>query len=71
MQLDGKEVVVSLRDVLYVPKLAQNLVSVSKATTKSLHVEFHERECFVRTAQNRTLARGVKEGNLYKLLCTA
>lgn len=56
-----------LENVLCVPNIAKNLVSVSKlARGNNIFVEFHENFCLVKTKDTgRVLLKGVLNGGLY------
>jgi hypothetical protein len=54
-----------LNDVLYVPELTYNLVSVSKAVEKGISLKFKENECLIEDANHKLIAVGSKVGNLY------
>lgn len=57
-----------LRDVLYVPGLAHNLFSVSKATEAGKTTNFTKEGCSIREVNgNRLIAEGYRQGGLYYL----
>ena len=58
-----------LRDVLYVPKLAYNLLSVSKATETRKKVKFSSDGLQFLDCDEKVVAVGVKRGSLYYLAC--
>ena len=58
-----------LHDVLYVPKLAYNLLSVAKATKMGKRVNFHSNHCQIVDQEDEIVAVGVKRGDLYYLSC--
>ena len=58
-----------LHNVLYVPKLAYNLLSVSKASESGKRVRFSETGCHIFDAKKRLIASGTKVGSLYYLDC--
>ena len=58
-----------LRDVLYVPKLSYNLLSVSKATDAGKTVKFSEAGCQIVDVKQELVAVATKEGSLYCLDC--
>ena len=58
-----------LRDVLYVPKLAYNLLSVSKATKTGKKVKFSSDGLQFLGYDEKVVAIGVKRGSLYYLAC--
>ena len=53
-----------LRDVLYLPKLAHNLLSVSKAAEGGKTTEFMKNGCNIVNAKKRLIAAGTKKGSL-------
>ena len=57
-----------LIDVLYVPELTYNLLSVSKAVEKGITVTFNERGCVIKDTNQRLITVATKVGNLYHLL---
>ena len=54
-----------LLDVLYVPKLSYNLLSVSKVTDLGKTTDFNEKGCKIYTAKGKLIAEGSKIGSLY------
>ena len=56
-----------LRDVLFVPSLAYNLLSVSKATENGNTITFDDEECRIYDYRKRPLAEATKSGKLYHL----
>jgi len=58
-----------IHDVLYVPGIKKNLISVSTITDQNLKVEFIKSQCFVKDIQNHynVIATGTRVGGLYKL----
>ena len=57
-----------LNDVLYVPELTYNLLSVSKAVEKGITVTFNERGCVIKDTNQRLITVATKVSNLYHLL---
>ena len=57
-----------LCDVLYIKNLAVNLLSVSATTNKGYDVSFNEDTCRILDTGGKIVCRGIKEGNLWKLL---
>ena len=55
--------------MLYAPKLACNLLSVSKATETGKKVKFYSDDCEILDQDKKTVAVGVRKGNLYYLNC--
>ena len=66
---NGKTRGCKLHNVLYVPKLAFNLLSVSKATEAGKRVLFHPTDCQIVDCNDKVVALGVRKGNLYYLSC--
>ena len=64
---DGSRRSCSLQRVLYVPKLAYNLVSVSRATEAGKSVTFSKKGCKFSNDSGQTTAFATKRGNLYHL----
>ena len=54
-----------LHDVLYVPDLSYNLLSISKMTEAGKKVNFHNDLCLIRDQKERVIAIVFKKGNLY------
>ena len=64
----GRQVELTLHDVLLVPELARNLFSVSQAAKMGKTLDFTEQECLVKEVRsNRVVARGHRQGGLYYL----
>lgn len=61
----AREIVVT--DVLYIPKLDSNLISVRKLTQKGLKVHFTESKCEIESESGKVIAVGEIKGNLYML----
>lgn len=60
---------VKLLDVLVVPKIAKNLLSVSKLTKdNNIFVEFNAAYCVLKNQQGNQLLKGINAGGLYKML---
>ena len=57
----------TLYNVLYVPELSYNLVSVSKAVEKENTVKFSDFGCTIRDKKRRPVAVGTKVGGLYRV----
>ena len=57
-------------DVLYVPELTYNLLSVSKAVDKGISFTFKESECIIKDANQKLITVARKVGSLYHVLCT-
>ena len=56
-----------LHDVLFVPELAYNLLSVAKATQDGVSVVFNNCECCIYDQDEKSLAKATKSGRLYHL----
>ena len=57
------------KDVLYVPKLQSNLLSVSKIVEGGLNVQFGALGCSVKTQNGETQAIASQDGKLFRLRC--
>jgi hypothetical protein len=66
---NGKTKRCRLHDVLYVPELTYNLLSVSKATEAGKRVRFHSNECKILDEHENVVATATKRGSLYYLAC--
>ena len=55
----------TLSDVLYVPKLSCNLLSVSKTTEKGNNVKFYEDTCIIRDVNRKPVAVATCVGGIY------
>jgi transposase InsO family protein len=61
-----------LKDVLFVPDIAANLLSVAKMTEAGLQLSFHGQQCVIRSKQGTVIARAVKQDNrLYRISARA
>ena len=67
---DRKQETCTLKDVLYVPDLSYNLLSVSRATKAGKTVDFSEAGCEIVDGSQRLIATGSREGSLYFLDCS-
>jgi hypothetical protein len=58
-----------IHNVVYVPGIKKNLISLSTITDQNLKVEFFKNYCIVKDLLDhfQTVAMGVKAGGLYKL----
>ena len=56
-----------LHNVLYVPELAYNLMSVAKAIERGADLVFNDRGCMIKDANHKLIAMATKVGNLYYL----
>ena len=66
---NGERVVCWMTDVLYVPKLINNLFSVHAATSKGNTVSFKHKDCCIRNKNRKVIGAGSSLGKLYKLDC--
>ena len=64
---DGVRRGCALKKVLYVPELAYNLVSVSRAAEAGKTVHFDDSGCEFRNERGEVIALGVRQGTLYYL----
>ena len=58
---------ITLNEVLYVPNMTKNLLSVASITKNGFKLEFGRNDCVVTTQSGKAIARAVKENNLYRL----
>ena len=65
--VDNKVKRIRIHDVLYVPKLHTNLLSVSKLVARGLNVHFNTMGCKVRTQRGEVVAMATMEAKLYQL----
>lgn len=68
---DGKLKKRKLIDVLYVPKLSYNLLSVSKASENGKTTEFNGTVCRIFDVRKKLVAVATKAGSLYYLNCSS
>ena len=66
---NGKTRQCHLCNVLCVPKLSYNLLSVSKATEAGKRVEFNSTDCQIVDKEGKVVAVGIRKGSLYYLSC--
>ena len=66
-QVKGKMRRIRIYDVLHVPKLHANLLSVSKLVARGLRVHFDKSGCIVCTQEGEVLAMASLEANLYQM----
>ena len=64
---NGESKLCTLHDVLYVPKLAYNLLSVAKASQRNKIVKFTKSACYVLNKNHKLIAKATKVGSLYQL----
>jgi len=55
----------SLHDILYVPKLAYNLISVTKVSRIGKVVKFTKSDCYVLNGNHKIVVKATKVGSLY------
>ena len=65
--LDGSSSTCCLHDVLYVPHLEYNLISISKAGKAGKVSRFNDKRCDIMNKDGTIIASGVCEGSLYSL----
>eukprot|EP00253_Pinus_taeda_P014991 PITA_14991 len=56
-----------LKNVLYVPGIKKNLISVSMMTDQDMQVEFSKTHCVIKECRNEIVATGMRVGSLYRL----
>ena len=57
----------TLHDVLYIPELSYNLLSVSKAVDRGNSVKFEESSCIIRGSNHKLITVAEKIGGLYQV----
>ena len=67
MVVEGEELKGHLTNVLYVPELATNLVSVKQIVAKGMQVNFAKNRCNIISAEGKVLGKAQLDGKLYKL----
>lgn len=71
-EVDGKMITHRLLDVLYAPTCAHNLLSISRLDDAGLEARFSQGKVeFMRRTDNRVVAAGCKNGNLYPMIARA
>jgi len=65
--VDGREKEGHLANVLYVPELATNLISVKQIVGRGMQVSFAEDRCSIISSDGEVLGRAQLDGKLYKL----
>ena len=63
----GKVQICTLHDVLLVPQLAYNLLSITSASKRGKTTTFTETTCEIRSLKSKLIAIGHREGSLYYL----
>lgn len=66
---NGKTKECKLNNVLYVPQLSYNLLSVSKVTRSGKKVKFTENSCCIIDVNQKLITTATKEGSLYYVNC--
>ncbi|XP_065063359.1 uncharacterized protein LOC135689926 [Rhopilema esculentum] len=69
VKVEGKWKPVELAEVLFVPDLAKNLLSISAIVTRNLSVVFNEDKCLILNSDGETLGLGRKDRKLFILDC--
>jgi len=67
LNVKGNEVPVKLKDVLYVPELQENILSVGQMTNKGYKVSFMRNKCYINDTDGDLIATGTKHENVYYL----
>jgi hypothetical protein len=70
VMVKGRTKRIKIKDVLHVPKLHANLLSVSKISSSGCKVQFNMNECIVRAFDGEVIAIALREGNLYQMTFT-
>ena len=63
--VDGKACTITLKDVLYVPKVLHNLISLRRVTSTKIEVLFTDKDVRFRALNQTIMAKGTKISNLY------
>lgn len=63
----GKSEVIEVNNVLYVPELATNLLSVSQIIKNGCHVQFDKEGCRIFNKMNKQVAEAKLTNNMYRL----
>lgn len=66
ISVDDKIIQIKITDVLFVPALDENLLSVKKLVSKGLNVVFSNESCKIKNRE-KTIAEGTIIEGLYKL----
>ena len=69
VEVEGKWKPVELAEVLFVPDLAKNLLSISAIVKRNLSVVFNEDKCLILNSDGETLGLGRKDRKLFILDC--
>ena len=64
---NGGSKLCTVHDVLYVPKLSYNLISVAKASQKGKIVKFTKSACYILDNKHKMVAKATRVGILYQL----
>ena len=67
MSSRGKELIFTLTEVLHVPEMSCNLLSVRSITDKGYRMSFHETCCSIESREGKVIAEAQKKGNLFQL----
>jgi hypothetical protein len=65
MQVGGKMLFTTITQVLHVPKMNNNFISISKLISMGLKVEFDKDGCKVNNVHGNVVAKAWREKNLY------
>ena len=57
----------TLKDVLYVPKLSCNLLSVGRAADQNMTVKFDQDKCYFKDSNGQMVATGTRQNRMYQL----
>jgi hypothetical protein len=67
VMVKGRTKRIRIKDVLHVPKLHANLLSVSKILSSGCKVQFNMNECIVRAFDGEVIVIALRDGNLYQV----
>ena len=64
---NGESKACTLHNVLYIPSLSYNVLSVSQASRKGKIVKFTDSTCHVLSKSHKVIAKATNRGSLYQL----
>jgi len=66
-KVEEKVIKIKLHDVLYIPSMGHNLLSVPKASKLGNTIKFSDENCFIYNTKQKLVAKAPKIGNLFYL----
>ena len=70
-EFDGKQFIHLLRDVLYVPKAPNCLLSIGQIDDGGGSIDFQDEICWIKNKTKKTIEKGYKTNQLYMLYARA